>query len=381
MGYNERMSALKLPLPIWISSVNNLRSMVSHLSQQNRLAIDTESNSLYAFRERVCLIQFSIPEFDYLVDPLAINDLSPLSDLFSDPKIEKTFHAAEYDLLCLKRDFDFKVENMFDTMQAARILGYPSVGLNHMLQEKYSVSQDKRFQKADWTKRPLPVDQLNYARMDTHFLLPLRDLLYDELISRDLWALASEEFRRISLYNGQTEPESAPWQRVIGANRLSSSQLAVFQELLEWRLIQAERMNRPVFKVVNNKLLIAIAETKPNRLEDLQTIGMTVRQSHLFGNEIIAAVKRGLKAAPIKRSDQPRPDQAFLNRMEVLRTWRKTTALNLGVESDIVLPRAFMLSIAETNPKNIQTLAELMPHSPWRLEHFGLKILNSLKNY
>jgi ribonuclease D len=373
------MTSHKLSSPIWIASPINLQSMVNHLSQQPRLAIDTESNSLHAFREQVCLIQFSIPETDYLLDPLAVKDLSPLSDLFSNPKIEKTFHAAEYDLLCLKRDFNFSVVNIFDTMQAARILGYPAVGLNHLLYEKYEISLDKRFQKADWAKRPLPIDQLNYARLDTHYLLALRDLLHEELLTKDLWALASEEFQRISYCNGQSEQESSAWHRVNGANRLSPQQLTILNELLEWRFTQAERMNRPVFKVINNKLLLAIAESKPNRLEDLQTVGLTVRQAYLFGNEIITAVKKGMKAAPIKRNHTARPDQAYLNRLEILRNWRRQTAQQLGVESDVVLPRTFMQSIAENNPQNIQSLAEFMPHSPWRLEQYGQDILNRLK--
>jgi ribonuclease D len=355
--------------------------MLDRLSQQQRIAIDTESNSLHAFREQVCLIQFSITDTDYLLDPLAVTDLSSLSNLFSNPDIEKTFHAAEYDLLCLKRDFNFNVVNMFDTMQAARILGYPAVGLNHLLYEKYKINLDKRFQKSDWAKRPLPADQLNYARMDTHYLLDLRDQFYTELISKDLWELASEEFQRISYVNGQSEQEDnpPPWQRINGATRLSPQQLAILNELLDWRLIQAERMNRPVFKVINNNILLSIAQTNPKKLEDLQKAGLTIRQTQLFGNEIISAVKKGLTKSPIKRSYPPRPDQDYLNRMERLRLWRRQTGQKLGFESDLVLPRAFMQSIAEMNPQTIQNLAELMPHSPWRLEHYGQDILNRLK--
>ena len=376
------MISSKLIPPVWVGSSVDLRSMVDQLSQHQRIAIDTESNSLHAFREQVCLIQFSIPEIDYLLDPLAVKNLSPLTDLFFSPKIEKTFHAAEYDLLCLKRDFDFNIVNLFDTMQAARILGYPAVGLNHLLYEKYKINVDKRFQKADWARRPLPDDQLNYARMDTHFLLDLRDLLYAELVSKDLWDLASEEFQRISFSNGQSEQGSdvPAWLHINGINRLTSQQLSVFNELLEWRLLQAERMNRPVFKVINNNLLLAIAQIKPNRPEDLQTAGLTVHQIHIYGNEIIVAVKKGMKQAPIKRSFSPRPDQDYLNRMETLRLWRRKTGQKFGFESDLVLPRAFMQSIAENNPQNIQDLAELMPHSPWRLEHYGQDILNSLKS-
>jgi len=373
------MISTKLQPPIWISSPGELRSMTDRLSQEHRLAIDTESNSLHAFREQVCLIQFSIPDVDYLLDPLALPDLSPLSSLFSNPEIEKTFHAAEYDLLCLKRDFNFSVINMFDTMQAARILGYPAVGLNNLLQEKFDISLDKRFQKADWAKRPLPNDQLNYARMDTHYLLDLRDLLEIELKNKNLSALADEEFKRISCGNGQSEQGSSTWQRMNGATRLSPPELAILKELLEWRFNQAKRMNRPVFKVINDKLLIAISETKPNRVEDLQIVGLTYRQSYLFGNDLISAVRRGVKASPIKRSSTTRPDQAYLNRLESLRIWRKNTAQKLGVESDVVLPRPFMQSIADGNPTDLQSLSELMPHSPWRLEQYGQAILKCLQ--
>lgn len=375
------MISSKLSPPIWVATPHDLRAMVSQLVQHHRIAIDTESNSLHAFREQVCLIQFSIPETDYLLDPLAVQDLSLLSDLFSNPEIEKTFHAAEYDLLCLKRDYNFDIVNLFDTMQAARILGYPAVGLNHLIFEKYKVTLDKRFQKADWARRPLPEDQLNYARMDTHYLLDLRDLFHSELATKNLLALASEEFLRISYSNGQSEngSDSPAWHRINGVNRLSPQQLSVLKELLDWRLIQAERMNRPVFKVINNNLLLAIAQSKLNRLEDLQNAGLTVRQSHLFGAEIIAAAKKGMKEAPIKRSYQQHPDQDYLNRLETLRLWRRQTGQKLGFESDLVLPRTFMQSIAEKNPQNIQELAELMPHSPWRLEQYGQEILNRLR--
>jgi len=352
--------------------------MVKRLSRESRLAIDTESNSLHAYREQVCLIQFSIPNSDFLVDPLAITDLSTLDVLFSDQRIEKTFHAAEYDLICLNRDYKFKVNHIFDTMQAARILGYPAVGLNNLLIEKFGINLDKRFQKADWAKRPLPADQLNYARMDTHYLLALRDSLHKELLTKDLWELACEDFYRISNMIGTSEEDSESWQRINGAIRLNSQQLAVFNELLRWRKHQAERMNRPVFKVVGDKLLVSVAESTPKKMDDLMGLNFTTRQSDLFGKEIMACVKRGLKAPPIKRKKLPRPNQALLKRMDTLRKWRKEVAVQIGVESDVILPRAYMQTIAEQNPKSIHDLRELLPYSPWRLNRYGRQILASL---
>src|SRR5690554_6217438 len=129
--------------PIWVHTKQSLQKMVDELASQTRVAVDTESNSLHAFREQVCLLQFSTSKTDYLVDPLAIDDLSPLGPIFSNSNIEKIFHAAEYDLICLRRDFGFSFVNIFDTMQAARVLGYTAVGLDKLLAEKFGIRIDK----------------------------------------------------------------------------------------------------------------------------------------------------------------------------------------------------------------------------------------------
>ncbi len=135
-----------LPPPIWVDTPELLEAMVGELLKEPRVAVDTESNSLHAFRERVCLIQFSTPVHDYLVDPLQLSDLSQLIPVFSNPDIEKIFHAAEYDLICLRRDFGFHVVHLFDTMHAARVLGYTAVGLDKLLSDKFQVQVDKRLQ-------------------------------------------------------------------------------------------------------------------------------------------------------------------------------------------------------------------------------------------
>ena len=141
--------------PIMIAQPESLWRLANKLSAESLLAVDTESNSLYAYREQVCLIQFSTNEQDYLIDPLVLDDLSPLAQLFANPGIEKIFHAAEYDLICLKRDFGFTVNNIFDTMMAARVLGRNAVGLATILEVEFNVHVDKRCQRADWGQRPL----------------------------------------------------------------------------------------------------------------------------------------------------------------------------------------------------------------------------------
>jgi len=377
--YNHSMPSSKLQPPVWISTPVALQKLAGELTRQPRLAVDTESNSLHAYREQVCLIQFSTHETDYLLDPLKLNDLSPLAPIFANPKIEKTFHAAEYDIITLKRDFGFSFANIFDTMQAARILGYKQVGLDSILAERFGVVVNKRYQKADWGRRPLSRDELNYARFDTHYLLSLRDLLQAELEEVDRWKLAREEFSRLCQVNGHAENGCAAWQRVRGAQEFTDRELTILQELCRWREGQAKRMNRPVFKVIGNRTLVSVAQIAPQRYDRLAAAGLTERQMDLYASDILAAVRRGIQARPVRRPVPPRPDEAFLRRLESLRQWRKNAARKMGVESDVVLPRAFMQAIAEKNPKNLAALSALMPDSPWRLEMYGDKILELLK--
>ena len=167
------MRSPKIAKAIFVDTPDKLDQMIRALSKQAIIAVDTESNSLYAYQERVCLMQFSSPEKDYLVDPLAI-DASPLGPLFRSPDIEKIFHAAEYDLIMLDHDFGFQVSNLFDTMVAARILGWKAVGLGSILREQFGINVEKKYQRANWGRRPLPDEMLTYAQLDTHYLIPLR---------------------------------------------------------------------------------------------------------------------------------------------------------------------------------------------------------------
>lgn len=349
--------------------------MVADLSAQPRIAVDTESNSLHAFRERVCLIQFSTPKKDYVVDPLILQDLSPLAPVFADPGIEKIFHAAEYDLICLRRDFGFEFANLFDTMQAARILGYQFVGLDNILSDKFEVKMDKRHQKADWGARPLTPAQIDYARFDTHYLFQLRDLLEGELREKGRWELALEDFSLACTVNDTKEKlNGASWKKFSMRKDLSLRELTIMSELCTCRDRIAEKLDRPAFKVISDDMLLDIARSLPEKDVDLAGIGMSTRQIHLWGNEILTALKRGERAPLVKREQPERPNDAVLRRLEKLKTWRKKVAKELAVESDIVLPKSYLSRLAENPPKNIAELESIMSKSPTRFQKYGTQI-------
>ncbi|MFN2119709.1 MAG: ribonuclease D [Anaerolineales bacterium] len=359
-------------LPELVQEARSLDQLVSELGRQRRIAVDTESNSLHAYRERVCLIQFSTEQRDYVVDPLALDDMSPLGPIFANPAIEKIFHAAEYDILCLRRDFEYSITNIFDTMQADRILGRKQAGLDRLLAEKFGVTHNKRLQKADWGVRPLSPELLLYAARDTHYLIPVRDLLEAELEGRQLLQLALEDFEMAC--NGtapKPRPQSPSWERFRLRRDLSPREMAVAHELLMWRETVAARLDRPPFRVLHDDKLAELARSQPATIEALHDAGLGVRQIERWGKDILRAVAEGRERAPVKRAPSASPGRPYLRRLERLKKWRKKTAAEMGVESDVVLPRPLLLALAERGPEALQAV---MASSPWRWRRFGEQI-------
>lgn len=368
-----------LPPPIWVADQDTLLQMAGNLSAQPRIGVDTESNSLHAYRERVCLIQFSIPQKDFVVDPFALQDLSPLSPIFANPKIEKIFHAAEYDLICLRRDFGFQFANLFDTMQAARILGYPYVGLDNILLEKFDIKIDKRHQKANWGARPLTWQQIDYARHDTHFLFQLRDLLENQLREQGRWEIAQDDFAIACHVEIPKERGSgASWRRFAGRKDVSIRELTILYELCQARDQIAEKLNRPTFKVIADDILLAMARKVPASAEHLIEIGLSPKQVRLWGGLLLSAIARGVEAPLVKREQPHRPSDAILKRLDKLKIWRKNIAKKMNVESDIVLPKRYLNVLAENPPRSLHELESVMADSPWRFRQYGNQILSLL---
>jgi len=371
---------LTLAAPILVDTSSALKHMTEQLSREPRLAVDTEANSLHAYQERVCLIQFSTPRADYLVDPLALDDLTYLAPFFSDPHTEIIFHASEYDIIGLQRDFDFTFSNIFDTMLAARILGYKQIGLASLLSEKFGIDVDKHNQKADWGQRPLTTSLIDYARLDTHYLITLRDILESELRERGRWELANEDFQRSCFVNNNNGHRQvrAGWERIDGRQDLSPRQQTILRELCLAREKVAARLNRPLFKVVDDRLLLRLAQSELQSFDQLAAAGLSERQVQRFGKNIMDAWDRGQTAPLVRATELERTPEAVLNRLQRLKTWRKKKAEEMGVESDVILPRVIMTSLAEQNPRNLQSLEKTMADSPWRLQHFGDDLMHTL---
>ena len=336
-----------------IESLSDLEALAAHLEGMDRVAVDIESDSFYSYHEKVCLLQISSASDDFVVDPLSVLDLSPLGALFRDPRTEKVFHAGEYDVLCLKRDYGFEVNTVFDTMIAARILGSKELGLAALIQRYFDVTLSKKLQRSDWGRRPLSDAQIEYARMDTHFLLALSDLLREELAGKGLAHDAQDEFARLMRVQPNErlfDPDS--FWRLPGARQLSGQGRAVLKELYFFREKTAAEMDRAAFRVLPELLLVRLAAELPRDLEALQAVkGLTPYLFNRFGRELLSAVETGLAKEPIEREPERPPsrrwDSVTTHRYEALRQWRKQKAEEREVDTVVILATDDLREIAQ----------------------------------
>lgn len=377
-----------LPPPIWVDKQPGLRAMLAHLRGEPALAVDTESNSLYVYTEQVCLIQISVPDADYLVDSLALDDLSGLGPLLADPAILKVLHGAEYDLSVLHRDFGFVIANLFDTMWASRILGWPAHGLAALLKANFGVQLNKRYQRANWGVRPLPPAQLDYARLDTHYLLPLHQIQSQELDARARWPQARHRFAKVAETRSESRVFDADgFWRLSGVRDLDDVGRGVLRELYHFRDQRAQAENRPPFRVISNKALLDLSSQRPKDIKELRQVkGLSQRLVGRYGRELLASIRQG-ETNPLTwgarvRSNHGttgrlngRPSTACQERFEALRAWRNTCADVRGVEPDMVLTNQDLWAVACRNPGCLADLTTDGLLARWQVEEFGDDLL------
>lgn len=364
-----------------VETQEDLAQAADWMKNASEVAVDTESDSLFVYYEKVCLIQFTANSKNFIIDPLVVGDLSILAPIFASEKIQKVFHAAEYDLMCLKRDYHFEFHNLFDTMVAARILGRKEIGLGALIENEFDIHLIKKYQKANWGLRPISDEMLLYATMDTNYLCRLKAHLQEELESKNLYPLASEDFQRLcKVPSAISEPEKINWWKIAGKTELPFEQAAVLQSLCELREQAAKKRDLPPFKVVNNLVLLQIAEILPETEENLQKIdGIPVGFVHRYGKIVLSIVKNRKRTRSIPHPSNPaRPSNGMLHRKDQLRLWRKQKGIELDVPSDVILPKDILDFISVENPANSTELKSIMAGCPWRFAHFSDEILRAI---
>jgi ribonuclease D len=310
--------------------------------------------------------------------------MQPFGKLMADANIEKVLHAAEYDMLCMKRDFGYTFTSLFDTMIAARICGRKAIGLGALLAAHVGVQLDKSHQRDNWGKRPLPQASLRYAQTDTHYLPRLRDLFHDELTRAGHLDEAQEifaEFCDVPAPNGRHFDPDGFWGIGI-ANHLTLYQTGILKALYHLRDDIARERNTPPFKVMGNKLLVEIARADPNNLGKLKRVrGMSPHTVRRYGERILRVVKIGRTYNLAPPPQPPAPDPTEVELYSQLHTWRKTRAQERGVESDVIISKHTLWKLAQVSPSNLDDMIGIKGLGPWRLATYGTEILDVIRAY
>jgi ribonuclease D len=372
--------------PRLISTPDAMAALAEEFRREPVLAIDTEAASFHRHVDRIYLIQVSTRTTTAIIDPLAVSDLTALGEILADPAIEVVFHDADYDLRLFDLQYGFRSARIFDTRVAAELLSEPGLGLAALLAAHFGVQVDKRFQRADWSARPLPPEMLAYAAGDTQHLVALRDLMKTRLEVAGRLEWAEEEFARLTQVRWAPDEDREPaFLRVKGAKALPRRQLAIFRELHRWRQEVAQHLDRAEFRIVGNEALLAIAEQAPTSAEALARIrGLGRDILERRGRDLLAAVRRGLELpeAELPRVERPprrdrEPEvEARLARLKEVRT---AIAERLGLASGVACPNSILELIARRVPRSLEELSEIPGLRRWQVAAFGEELLTALR--
>jgi ribonuclease D len=377
-----------LPPPILVADGRALATLMRELERAQRVAVDTEADSFFNYREKVCLVQITAGERDYLIDPLAGLDLAPLGAMLADPRKLKVFHDGEFDILILKRDFGFEFKNLFDTRIAEAALGVESPGLASVLRQRFGIELDKSMQRSDWSARPLSERQVRYARLDTHFLIPLMEAQRGELAARDRAMIVDGECQRLErVVPAAVEFNADDFIKLKGARLLDRDGLQRLRELFAARNRLAEAADLPPFKVLGNEALIEAARRAPRDEDELGRVpGLSPRVARKHGRELLAALRRAAQLGPLQELPQParRDGSVELGEFEYelherLKEWRRLRAQRLGIDSSLVLNRHVLVRLAQAQPDDDAALARVDGLLEWQSRMFGTEILEVVR--
>jgi ribonuclease D len=365
----------------WIETLPRLEEAARFLGQTGIIGVDLEADSMHHYFEKVCLLQMATESAGYVVDSLAVRDLSALQPVFSNPRIRKVFHGADYDIRSLYRDFGLGVENLFDTQLACLFLGLRETGLEALLRSRFQVDLNKKYQRADWSRRPLSPEMMEYAAMDGRYLIPLARMLEKELEEKGRISWVEEECLFLTKVRFAPPSRDPLYLRVKGASLLNPRSLAVLERLLEFRETLAQESDLPPFKVIGNEALLELAMKSPLRVEDMEA-GKVVsgKLIHRYGTRLLQEIQRAMaipeEDLPVyprrRKTDLPAPVR---QRVKALKAWRDMRAKGLGMEPGILLSNALITDLAWKNPGSVIEMGEIPGLRRWRQNHFGQEIL------
>ncbi|PJZ69931.1 ribonuclease D [Leptospira perolatii] len=361
--------------------VDNLRSLqlaLITLAQADRISIDTESSGYYTYYSRVCLIQISSKGKNYIFDPIRLEDVSGLGQMFENPSILKIFHSASDDIKALKRDFHFKFVNIADTMFSSRLLDLEQNSLSYLVEHYHKVKLSKKEQKSNWEKRPLEKSQLQYAALDTVYLESIWEKMKEELTKRNLYDEAFSEFSKIA----EEEPEpfegfTVSLEKFPNVLDLSSDERRALYDTLVVRDEKAKRNNKAPFRIWNNDKVLELVKNRRD-LNKLTEIVGKKDADHLL------QVYNTPSGPPIQKNDLFKRviedlSSEETDRFKRLRQWRETIMSVRRMGHNLMPSNKMIAEIARKNARSLEDLRDLNLFSEWKILNYGPSILQAIQ--
>ncbi len=339
---------------------------------ERRVAIDTESNSLHRYPERLCLVQLAGASNIYLIDPLGMQDLTPLGALLADERVEKVVHSADYDIRSLDRQYGFRIKSLFDTSIAAQFAGFTRLGLAAIAQDLLgkTMAKDKSLQRADWSLRPLSSRAIEYASEDVRYLFILRDLLSEKLASLGRAEWVAEECARLAAVRYVAPDRDKLFLSVKGASTLGPKGLASLKALAFFREREALQSGRPPFRILPDSTLVFLAANPQANLEDAPGLGPYGLSR--WGPGLRQAIEEGLTAAPIFRPKTrgPIPTAQEQARLKALKEWRLQQAQAMALDAPVLWPTISLERLARA-PGAIEAETGSLEVRQWQRSHIA----------
>ena len=374
---------------IHIKSPEQAEGLAARLESASRIALDCEAAGFHRYSDKLCLLQLTVDDQTYVVDPLAFDPRALLGPAIERPELPVVMHGADFDLRLLSRDLGIHIRGLLDTQIYASLIGLEGLGLAALLEKRFGVKLSKKYQRADWAERPLTEGMLEYAADDTRYLFELFDQLEAEItaLGRLEWAreecLALEAVADDVADSEGDEPED-PVIRVKGARDLSPRQVTALRTALEWRDEIARARDRATFRVIGDPPLIEAVALNPRRVEELVDIrGFPNGLAREEGKELLRRF-RAVAEMPEEaltpyprgvRRGAPRPPQELEAMVDRLKGVRNEVAAGLELPRGTVLSNSVIIAIAKAGPRTMDELLAVDGMRRWKAELMGERLL------
>lgn len=371
-----------------VADADTATELTGRLRSVDRLALDCEAAGFHRYSDRLCLVQLSTDGETWIVDPFAVDTAELLRETLEDPAIEILMHGADYDVRLLDRDLGIHIRGLFDTQAAAAMLGERGLGLASLLEAHLDVKLSKKYQRADWARRPLPEDMLTYAAADTQHLHELSELLRARLVEKGRMSWAEEEFRELEAVRFDEDPDGDPVTRVKGARDLPTREVAALREALEWRDRLARERDRAPFRIAGDQALLAAVQESPTTPQELaQVKGFNTALARGEGGELIERLQR-IKTLPAdalvsyprrERNGRGRPPPEVEELADRLKGVRNSRSEALDIDRGTALSNSMLLEIATLHPRSEDELRAVPGMKGWQVDALGGGLLDVLR--